>query len=60
MAIIAELTMKDTHLRGKYFSYDGCETYPVDPDSEDAEKELMRLAADVLLDILEDKGDSAQ
>lgn len=38
-------------MRGKYFSYDGCEVFPADNDIED-EDQILRLAADVLIDIL--------
>lgn len=51
MDTIARLTVRDEHLRGKYFSYDGCEVFPADNDIED-EDQILRLAADVLIDIL--------
>ena len=53
MDTIAELAVRDEHLRGSYFSYDGCELFPVDTDTTEEKDQLMRLAADVLLDILE-------
>lgn len=39
-------------MRGKFFSYDGCEVFPADNDIEDGDQ-VLRLAADVLIDILE-------
>ena len=60
MDTIAELTVRDEHLRGNYFSYDGCELFPAGTDTIEDEERLMRLAADVLLDILEKmRGDEA-
>lgn len=46
-------------MRGKSFSYDGCELFPADTDTAENEDQLMKLAADVLIDILENmKGEN--
>lgn len=52
MDTIASLTIRDDHLRGSYFSYDGCMVLPAD-DNTDTSGQVLRLAADVLIDILE-------
>ena len=52
MDTIASLTVRDEHLRGRYFSYDGCKVLPAD-DNTDTSDQVLRLAADVLIDILE-------
>lgn len=52
MDTIASLTVRDEHLRGSYFSYDGCMVLPAD-DNTDTSDQVLRLAADVLIDILE-------
>lgn len=39
-------------MRGNYFSYDGCKLFPADDDI--MEDQLMELAADVLIEILEE------
>lgn len=52
MDTIASLTVRDEHLRRSYFSYDGCMVLPAD-DNTDTSDQVLRLAADVLIDILE-------
>ena len=52
MDTIASLTVRDEHLRGSFFSYDGCMVVPAD-DNTDTNDQVLRLAADVLIDILE-------
>ena len=47
-----KLTARDEHLRGSYFSYDSCMVVPTD-DNTDTSDQFLRLAADVLIDILE-------
>ncbi|MBQ6212582.1 MAG: hypothetical protein IJJ57_06790 [Ruminococcus sp.] len=39
-------------MRGSFFSYDGCMVLPAD-DNTDTSDQVLRLAADVLIDILE-------
>ncbi|MCR5730509.1 MAG: hypothetical protein K6G20_09175 [Ruminococcus sp.] len=52
MDTIASLTVRDDHLRGSFFFYDGCMVLPAD-DNTDTSDQVLRLAADVLIDILE-------
>jgi hypothetical protein len=52
MDTIASLTVRDEHLRGSYFSFDGCMVVPTD-ENTDTNDQVLRLAADVLIDILE-------
>lgn len=40
-------------MRANYFSYDGCEIFPQDKCKINIEEQVLILAADVLIDILE-------
>lgn len=40
-------------MRGNYFSYDGCEIFPQDTYKINIGEQVLILAADVLIDILE-------
>lgn len=53
MDTIAELTVRNVHMRENYFSYDGCEIFPQDTCKINKEEQVLILAADVLIDILE-------
>ena len=57
MDTIAGLSIREEHLKGKYFFYDGCLIFP-DNDPTETDDRLLRLAADVLVDIYENMKES--